>query len=122
MKIRKPALAVFGLGATALVLSGGIGPASAGTGDDKPKLPVTCSLKADAGPFAAARCLGEGAVQFTVFCPADEKRDMVVNMFAGRSMLLLNRCHKGPTLAALTMFDVDNNKPGEVLVPMQQIA
>ncbi|WP_067462126.1 hypothetical protein [Actinomadura macra] len=122
MKIRRPALAAIGIGAAALALSGGIGSASAGTGDDIPKPPITCSLKADAGPFASARCMGEGAVQFTVFCPAEEKRDMVVNMFAGRSMLFLHRCHKGPTLAALTMFDMDTHKPGEVLVPMQRIA
>lgn len=41
------------------------------TGDEKPKPPVTCSLKADAGPFVAAGGMGEGAVQLTVLCPAE---------------------------------------------------
>ncbi|WP_067467353.1 hypothetical protein [Actinomadura macra] len=121
MKIRKQTLAVIGIGAAALAVYSA-GTASAGTGDDKPKPPVTCSLKADAGPFVAASCMGEGAVQLTVLCPAEKRQDSSINMFMGRSTLLDDGCHKGPTLAALTMFDMDTHKPGEVLVPMQQIA
>ncbi|QXJ21170.1 hypothetical protein AGRA3207_001997 [Actinomadura graeca] len=121
MKIRKQALAAIGIGVAALAVYGG-GTASAGTGDDKPKPPVTCTLKADAGPFVAAACMGEGAVQLTVFCPAEKHSDSTIDMFTGRSMLLDDQCAKGPTLAALTMFDMSTHKPGETLVPMQQIA
>ncbi|TYB49086.1 hypothetical protein [Actinomadura chibensis] len=123
MKIRKHTLALVGVSAAALALYGGAGSAFAGTtGDEKPKPPVTCSLKADAGPFVAASCMGEGAVQLNVVCPAEKTMDGTINMFMGRSTLLDNRCAKGPTFASLTMFDMSTHKPGETLVPLQEIA
>ncbi|MFI0486893.1 hypothetical protein [Actinomadura sp. 9N215] len=126
MKLRKYALATVGAGTAALAIYGfGIGPASAALGpdDDKPKPPpVACALDSKAGPFVAANCMGHGAVQLTVFCPEDHRMDSTINAFRGQSTLLDNRCEDGPTMAALTLFDMSTHKAGEVLVPMQRVA
>ncbi|MGH3240926.1 MAG: hypothetical protein ACRDNL_11125 [Spirillospora sp.] len=126
MKLRKYALATVGAGSAALALYGlGIGPASAALGpdDDKPKPPpIACALDGKAGPFVVANCMGEGAVQLSVFCPAEHSMDTTMNAFKGRSTLLDGRCKHGPTFASLTLFDMSTYTAGEVLVPKQQVA
>lgn len=127
MKIRKYALSTVAVGAAALGLYGlGVGPAAAAGGDDAPKPPpgppVVCSLDSKAGPFVAVNCMGGGAIQLTVVCPAQKTMDGTINAFRGRTTLLDNRCAKGPTFASLTMFDMSTHKAGATVLPYQQVA
>ncbi|MFI0374298.1 hypothetical protein ACH35V_41120 [Actinomadura sp. 1N219] len=123
MKLRKYALAAVGAGSAALALYGfGAGSAFAAGDPDHPKPPVACALDSKVGPFVAANCMGEGAVQLMVACPADKSVDATINAFKGRSTLLDGRCKDGPTFASLTMFDMSTHQAGEVLVPMQRVA
>ncbi|GAA4239613.1 hypothetical protein GCM10022254_60350 [Actinomadura meridiana] len=127
MNIRKYTLSTVALGAAALGLYGlGAGPAMAAGNDDAPKPPpgppVVCSLDASAGPFVAVNCMGGGAIQLNVVCPAQKSIDGTINAFRGRTTLLDNRCHKGPTFASLTMFDMSTHKPGETVLPYQRVA